>query len=59
MKNMDKKKVGHWYSSSRTTFYNLQMSLEASMGDNSGLLTFQVMCEGKQCGTAKIDFSKS
>jgi len=59
LKTMDKKKVGHWYSTSRQTFYQLHMTLEASLGDDSGLLTFKVMCDGSQCGTAKIDFNKN
>lgn len=51
-----KKKDGHFWW--KKTFYDIDYSVEVAMGDQSGLLQFTVTCNGRQCGTADIEFSR-
>jgi hypothetical protein len=54
LKSFSKKRTG--YLGQGEKYYEVKYSLEVRMADESGLLKFTVMCNGRECGSASIEF---
>lgn len=39
--------------------YELNLEIDIRLSDESGMLVFKILCQGKECGSSKLGFSYS